>query len=259
MVGSAQVYNDLAQLYDWEHRDFRTDLQMYLGFARATTGPILDAACGTGRVLLPLAEAGHSVTGVDLSPAMLEIARSRLGKGPLARRIRLVCADLRSMELREQYAMALVALSSFHHLLSVDDQLQALGHLAQHLERGAPLILDLVNPTPEWLLAGDGTLVHQVTGGFPLPEGPDLLSKFVARACHFESQMEQSLLVYDQTNPEGAVTRRTFQMMTRFLFRYEAELLLSKAGFRSRDLYGDYDLGSYRASSPRMIFVAERL
>lgn len=254
----APLYDRLAQFYDWEHRDFRDDLPLYLGFAKASSGPILDAACGTGRVLLALAEAGYAVTGVDVSREMLKIATSRIEPDRLAGKVRLARADLRSVELGDGYGMALVALGSFHHLLTVDDQRNALQRLAAHLVRGGMLVIDLVNPSPEWLAAGDGTLVHQLSAPFPEREGPDLLSKFVVRTTHFESQRERLLLIYDRTGPEGTVARHAFQVETRFIFRYEAELLLAEAGFHLRDLYGGYDLESYQAASPRMILVAEK-
>lgn len=252
------MYDLLAQFYEWEHRDFRDDLPLYLGLARASSGPVLDAACGTGRVSLALAEAGHSVTGVDVSAPMLAIARSKLSRKPLAERVRLVHADIRTMDLGERYGMALVALGSFHHLLSGPDQRRALGRLASHLVPGGLLAIDLVNPSPEWLAAGDGTLVHQLTAPYPTPEGPDQLTKLVARTSHFETQLEQSLLFYDRATPDGAVTRRSFRMEMRLLFRYEAELLLEMEGFRLRDLYGGYDLEPYGGSSARLILVAER-
>ncbi len=256
--GPSSIYDRLAQFYDWEHRDFRDDFPLYLGYAKASSGPILDTGCGTGRVLLALAEAGHSVTGVDISPTMLKIAASKAERGPLAGRVRLARADLRALDLGESYGMALVALSSFHHLLTTDDQRDALRQLAAHLTRRGLLVIDLINPSPEWLAAGDATLVHQLSAPFPERDGPDTLSKFVARTTHFETQRERLLLIYDRTSPEGAVARHTFQMETRFLFRYEAELLLAETGFRLRDLYGGYDLESYQASSSRMILVAEK-
>ena len=73
----------------------------------------MDGACGTGRVLFALAGAGHQVTGVDVSPAMLKIAGSKVGVGHPPTRVRLAQADLRHMDLGERYGMALVALGSF--------------------------------------------------------------------------------------------------------------------------------------------------
>ena len=123
---------------------------------------------------------------------------------------------------------------------------------------GALLILDLVNPSPEWVSAGDGVLVHQMSGPFPDAGSADWLMKVVARTTSFESQAEESSLVYDRTSPGGAVLRSNFRLQSRLIFRFEAELLLESSGFGLRGVYGSYDLGEYQSSSSRMILVAER-
>lgn len=252
------MYDQIARYYDWEHGLFTADIQLYLGFAAASRAGILDAACGTGRILVPLAEAGYRVTGVDSSPAMLAAARAKVGTGAIAKRARLVCADLRRLALRQRFDLILVGLGSFHHLATMADQRSALAGFAEHMVPGGVLILDLVNPAPEWLAAGDGALVHQLTAPFPDIEGSDSLSKFVARTVEFETQVDRQLVLYDRTSHGGAVARTAVQMEARFLFRYETELLLAEAGLRVRNIHGGYDLESYEASSPRMIIVAEK-
>ncbi|HEX2924418.1 MAG TPA: class I SAM-dependent methyltransferase [Chloroflexota bacterium] len=251
-------YDRLVPYYVWEHRHFQDDIPLYLGFARSSSGPILDAGCGTGRVLLALAREGHTVAGVDSSAGMLDVARERVAAEGLGGQVTLTQADLRTMRLDVSFGMALVALSSFQHLVGMADQRRALERLSAHLQTGGLLVMDVINPSPEWLSAGDGTLVHQYTAPFPDDDGPDTMSKFVARTTLFEQQREQWLLIYDRTTPDGTLYRQSFDMETQFLFRYEAELLLANAGLRLRDLYGDYDLEPYQADSPRMILVAEK-
>ena len=61
----------LARLYDLDLLDDPGDLDLYLALAGRAGGPILELATGSGRLAVPLAEAGYDVTGVDLDPAML--------------------------------------------------------------------------------------------------------------------------------------------------------------------------------------------
>src|SRR4030095_13249564 len=68
----------LAQLYDLEHDEFTADADLYISLAQRTGGPILEVACGTGRILAPLARRGLSVVGFDSSPDMLARASRRL-------------------------------------------------------------------------------------------------------------------------------------------------------------------------------------
>lgn len=252
------MYEKLAEYYDWEHRSFQDDLQMYAAFATAASGDILDAACGTGRVLAPLASTGHRVTGVDSSAAMLDLAREKVRSAKVARRVSLVQADLRTFDLGREFAMAFIALGSFHHMLTTGDQRSALAAIAGHLRPKGLFVLDLINPSPGWLTAADGVLVHQLTAPFPHPNGPDQLTKTIARTGSFEVQQDHHFLIYDRVSPEGAVTRRTFEMELRYLFRYETELLLDEAGLGVRGIYGGYNMEQYDTYSTRMIFVAEK-
>ena len=71
-------YDLIAPFYDIEHDRFSEDLDMYRNFAELSGGKILELACGSGRVLLPLVEEGYELTGVDNSEKMLEIAQQRL-------------------------------------------------------------------------------------------------------------------------------------------------------------------------------------
>jgi SAM-dependent methyltransferase len=74
----------LARLYDLDLAEDPGDIDLYLALAGRTGGPIVELACGSGRVAIPIAAAGHEVTGVDLDPAMLVRARCGVRRGPKA-------------------------------------------------------------------------------------------------------------------------------------------------------------------------------
>src|SRR5215210_8633506 len=78
LVRADQPWGDatLARLYD--AFPFEADLPLYLDLAAAEGGRVLEVACGSGRVLVPLARAGHDVVGLDASPHMLALARGKL-------------------------------------------------------------------------------------------------------------------------------------------------------------------------------------
>jgi len=76
--GTAAVveYVDFAEYYDFDHA-ITLDVEFYLDFARQCGSPILELACGTGRLVVPLAEAGFEVYGIDLSENMLAVRHRR--------------------------------------------------------------------------------------------------------------------------------------------------------------------------------------
>ncbi len=72
-------YVDFAEYYDFDHA-ITQDVGFYLDFAHRCRSPILELACGTGRLVIPLAEAGFEVYGVDVSENMLAICRRKVAE-----------------------------------------------------------------------------------------------------------------------------------------------------------------------------------
>src|SRR5690348_16290012 len=92
-------YDIIAPFYDIEHARFNEDLDMYRNFAELSGGALLELACGSGRVLLPLARAGYAITGVDSSAKMLDIARQQALAEDLTAHITLVEQDITHLQL----------------------------------------------------------------------------------------------------------------------------------------------------------------
>ena len=77
---SEKYYRDTARFYDSFAE--KPDENLYLDLAERFGSPILELACGTGRITLTLAQAGYEITGIELSPEMLEIAQGKLRQLP---------------------------------------------------------------------------------------------------------------------------------------------------------------------------------
>src|SRR4051794_40354570 len=248
-------FDALARYYDWEHDDYDIDVPLYLDFARRTGGPILELACGSGRLLAPLLELGERVVGIDSSGPMLQRARQMLDKAGLARRASLHEADVRRFALEERFQLAIFGLDSFGLLPSMSDQLAALRCIRQHLAPGGLLVLDVSNgngrgaePTDELVLQYDGTD----------PDSGRPLSKWTARSTDHGEQVDHYTYFYDTIEEDGLVRRSTVRLDLRYFGRFELELLLQQADLVPETFYGSYDLAPYAASSERLIAVAAR-
>jgi ubiquinone/menaquinone biosynthesis C-methylase UbiE len=245
------TYDPFARYYDADFRGYTEDVPFYREMSRRMGGPILELMCGTGRVLIPLAEAGHPITGVDISPAMLAIARQHLDDAGLS--ANLIEGDVRSVSLPEQaYGMAFVAVNSFMHLETVRDQIATLETARRALTRRGTLVIDLFNPDPIEISREDNRLVldrfYEIDGR--------QVQKFVAIDSDAATQTSHVTYLYDETDETGHVYRRTMRFVMRWFYRYEIEHLLARAGFTLRAVYGTYDLDEYITGSPRMIVVA---
>jgi SAM-dependent methyltransferase len=254
-LARSNPFDVLARYYDWEHADYDADVPLYQDFARRTGGPILELACGSGRLMAPLLELGEEVVGLDSSGPMLERARQMLGRAGLLARATLHQADVRTFELDERFQLAMYGLDSFGLLLGIDDQIAALRRIRHHLAPGGLLLLDLSNgngrgaePTDELVLQYEGT---DPRSGLPL-------SKWTARSTDHGEQVDHYTYFYDEVGEDRVVRRSTVRLDLRYFGRYELELLLRQADFVPEAFYGSYDLAPFVAGSERLIAVAAR-
>ncbi|HEY7024844.1 MAG TPA: class I SAM-dependent methyltransferase, partial [Candidatus Limnocylindrales bacterium] len=153
----------LARYYDLDLETDPGDLDMYLAFADAGAGTVLELMAGSGRISVPLAEAGYKVTAVDNEPAMLSRAAARWQRTSSRARkggaLDLVEADVTTLELGKRFDLIIVA---FNSLLLLDDratQAQTLEGVARHLKPSGRAVIDVWLPQPDDLALYDGRLV----------------------------------------------------------------------------------------------------
>lgn len=249
-------FDTYARFYDLDYGERDEDLLLIQQFAARCGSPLLELACGTGRALLPLARQGYHVTGVDVSPAMLAVARRQVAAEGLGERVSLVQADMRDLDLGTHFNMAFVVANSFMHMLSIDDQLAALARIHAHLSPGGLLVLDLFNPDLNRLLDSEGRVVLEKV--MTVPETGQRVMKFFSRQADLGQQILRMTFVVDEVDGDGGVRRTIFPISMRYFFRYELELLLRHAGFEVEAIYGSYDLDEFSSDSDQLIAVARR-
>jgi SAM-dependent methyltransferase len=237
----------------------RADVGFYADEAAACGGSVLEAGCGTGRVLLPIARRGVSITGIDQSPLMLDRCRQRLSDEPedVRRRVKLHQADMCDFDLGETFALAIVPFRPMQHLLTIGDQLSTLRAIHRHLDPSGRLIFDLFNPNIKRLAAGPSEESQDMTE-ITLPDGSSFHRTDRVKALHIVEQISEAELTYYVTMPGGETERRVHAFEMRWYWRFEVEHLLERAGFALEAVYGNFDRSALTDDSPEMIFVAEQ-
>ena len=247
-------YDVIAPFYDVEHAHFQEDVDFYVNFAEASGGQLLELACGSGRLLVPLAQAGFEITGVDSSARMLERARASLEEAGVAKQCALSQQDICILSLGQKFRLALIALGSFAHITTRGRQRQALAAARAHLATGGLFLLDISNEDIRYMESMSGQVLHQGTWQ---QEDGTMLTHFVSPSSS-RSERVLELTHFYERHAQGEAVQRTVTQTRLYLFeRSEVELLLEGAGFLVNDIYGNYDLSPYEHDSPRMIFVAE--
>jgi SAM-dependent methyltransferase len=251
------TYDVFARFYDLDTAGYVADLPFWVNLARRASGPVLEPACGTGRVLLPLARAGFEVVGVDVSAAMLDVARDKLAAAGLRERVELIQADLLELDLGRRFALALIALNSFGHFAEPGAPERALAAVRAHLAPAGLLALDLPNPVPGAFGETSSVVLHEYTRDGPRPGWKTL--KLRSQELDPVAQRVDVSCVYDEVSPDGEVRRTLASFSLRYFYLHEICLLCDQAGLVVEDVFGSYDLDPLTPESERMIVIAKNV
>jgi SAM-dependent methyltransferase len=261
-TGGYQSNPFVAQIYDQviPYRD-RPDVGFFVDAAIESGSPVLEIGCGTGRVLLPTARAGISITGLDLSEHMLDVCRTALKaeSQEVQGRVDLVQGDMRGFDLGKKFTLVTTPFRPFQHLLTPHDQINCLECIQRHLEPGGRFILDIFNPSLTSITADN---LGQEVGAEPefiTPEGIRVRRFNKTNQRDHLKQILDVELIYYLTHPDGRQERIVHAFQMRYLFRYEAEHLLARCGFEVLDVFADYEKNPLGSTYPgELIFIARK-
>ena len=150
-----------AGFYDTFTRDEDWDVDRYVQEAQALGGPVLELACGSGRIAIALARAGIEVHGLDLAPDMLEVLAKRLAGEPpeVAERIRAEVADMTRLALDGRYGLIVLGATSLCLLHTAEERERVFAAVAEHLTEHGRFLFDMTITGPEQLRAQDDELL----------------------------------------------------------------------------------------------------
>lgn len=255
----------LARLYDVDLLDDPGDIDLYIALAARTGGPILELAAGSGRIAVPLVEAGYEVTAVDIEPAMLARLRDRLaatatatGESDAAGRLHPVEADLIGLKLDgdPQFGLAILGLNSILLLDSREKQRAAIETMARHLAPGGVAVVDVWLPAADELARYDGRLSLEYVRIDPETH---LVVTKTASAEHEPTRGRVDLTaIYDEGEQGGPIRRWVRRDRLRLLSPDELSDMAEDAGLIVEVLAGTYDLQPLVNHDERVILIARR-
>ena len=257
----------IPRLYDW-YDECPYDLDMWRTLCGERQSPILDLACGTGRVAIELAREGREVVGLDLSPHMIARANEKLAaEDDLVReRVRFHVADMSAFSLDRRFPMILVPCFSFHELTTLEAQRSCLNAIHRHLADDGTLILTL----GFWEPGRDRVPPEEPAEfGTPMEEGLNPHTGLHTRMwslgwCDPSIQTKYHRFYFEERDNDGSLVRRfahpepPLWHARRFLGRYEAEWLLRDTGFIRERIYGHWDMSDLSSQSRCMVVVARK-
>ncbi len=213
-------------------------LDFYVGLAREANGPVLEVACGTGRILLSCLQAGIEIEGLDLFEPLLNRLRIKAAAEGLSPR--LYQSDMSSFSLPSRFALIIIPCNSFVHNLTQESQISCLQCCREHLLPGGVLVFDTAFPSMEIFGSPQNTRVLE--GELPHPETGFPVRVYDTRTFDRVAQTQHSINEIELLGADGNVqiTHRS-EVRGRYIYKHEMELLLRIAGFPRWEVYGGFD------------------
>lgn len=227
----------------------RDDIPFWITLAHEYGPRVLELACGSGRITIPIALSGLAIDGLDFSQSMLQLARERATANGAT--ISFHHGDIRQLAFDASYDFIFLPTGTFMHLLTRSDVEAFLSGVRRALTPSGVLVLDVHNPTTTWLKV------------LPLPSTPkersfqhrrthEHISVITTDEYHADRQIIRQRHHYSFA--DGAVREST--VVLKVYFPLELQWLLHYNGFRIEQMYGSYGRERFSAQSARQIILA---
>jgi len=230
----ASPYDPIARVYDPWSASVIEDVEFYVEEAVASGGPVVELACGTGRIAVPVARAGIRVIGVDASAGMLEVAREHAAAEGVS--VDLRQGDMREPPVEERVPLVLIPFRSLLHMTTELDRLRALAAANELLLPGGRLVFDVFAPSAEDIEDTHGRWLEREPGIFERADWDEV----------------ERTLTLSVRRGEDAST-----MLLAWVSPLEWHRLLDRAGFEVEAQWGWFDRRPY-AGGEDVVFAGTR-
>ena len=199
---------------------------------------------------------------MDRSPDMLSIAEKHLAglSAETRGRIELVHGDMRSYSLGKQFNLVTVPNRSFLHLLTTDDQRQALSRIRCHLAQGGRLVFNVFDPKLEWIVEDHKFPESPLRkhGEFVRTDTGNRVIVWATRDYNPAQQIIKEDFIFEEVDDTGVAIARSYSSLTlRYVYRFEMQYLLELCGFKVEALYGNFQRGTF-SHGGEQIWVCQR-
>ena len=262
MPAVTESYAVLAKYYDGAYAAMKdlVDVPFYVDLAKRVGGPVLEIACGTGRVLLPIARAGVPIMGLDNSLPMAQVLKQNIEREPdeVRQRIQFSQGDMRDFRLEKKYPLVIIPFRPMQHMQTVEDQLRALTTAASHLRPDGLLTFDVFYPKFEVLLAKIGEEILEIE--WTDPTAPNrVVRRYYRKDAVDKIRQVFSLTFLLKTYEQDRLILAESESLTMSYYTYpHLRALFLLAGLETVEEYGSFAKAPLDNSSAEMIFLLKK-
>ena len=222
-----------ALLYDSYLKGKAGDVEFFVQEAlKSGGGPVLEIGCGTGRILLPIKEAGVDIMGLDNSRDMLGMLRAKK-RGDT---VELIEGDMRNFSIDKKFSLIIIPYNAFLYNISLDDQVQTLRNIKKHLLPKGRLIFSIFNPPMDTV--NDGILHFQGEIIHPLTHNKVIV--WYIGNYNVDKQLLNAYFIFKELENGRVIKELYCPFNLSYIYKYEMFHLLSLCNYKVLNYYGDF-------------------
>lgn len=254
-------YTKRYEQFGWDYEQANPitekEIAWYLNFAKKTGGPVLELACGTGRLLTAIAQAGFDVEGIDLSSGMLKIASKHISQLPseAASHIRLHNINMVDFELDSKFSLIVIADNSFSELKTGEQQISCLRCVQRHLQPGGKLLVTVRRFEPSSF--SNGRRMLDWSEPFYHPVTHETVQRRGEMTLVENEKKVKGTFFYKTTHRDGSETVEEYPFESPVMYKEDYIALFSEAGFYA-NVYAGYEEQPDDGKNPILCFACDK-
>ena len=253
MSSSIPLYRD-GRHYDALNSFLVADIPFYLEEARRSGGPVLELACGTGRLTIPIAQSGVQMVGLDIAPSMLAHARTKAAAAGV--KIEFVEGDCREFDLGRRFALIFMAFNSMQHLHDYESLAALFPNVRKHLAEGGRFVFDVFNPKIAILARAAGE--RRLEREYQDPDGKGTMTFENSMVYDDAAQVSHIQCYFVRRGSSGEeLDVRVEQLHLRNFFPQELDLLVRSLGFEIVEKFGNFERKPFASGEPKQVVVCK--
>ncbi len=258
IMKTVNTYRTTAMYYDSDNKDLlKDDIGFYIDYANKLNGKVLELGCGTGRITIPLARAGHKIWGLDVSEPMLNVFREKAKNENKTtnEKLRILNGDMRNFLLDEKFKLIFIPFRTFQSLITEEEQKNCLKCTHEHLADDGLFIVNVFK-----LLEGhldESWVQPEKTDYETIEDGIKIKRTNIRERVDLKNQVIYPKLIYYVTDKEGEREKYIEPLAMKYYYVSQLRELMLNNGFTVINEFGYYDKCSLEEGG-EIIFVCKK-
>jgi SAM-dependent methyltransferase len=249
-----------AEYYDEDYTigiPDRGDIPFYKKYAIQMGSPVLELGCGTGRILIPIAQEGIESHGLDMNREMLGVCETK-ARALNLQNVHLKCSSMDRFEYEEKFSLIYIPFRSFQHLLTLEEQLRCLELIRNHLKEDGLFIMDVFAPNISKIAGYEKKHDWEKEFSRKNAQTESTITRYYQASPDLAAQTIDVSMKWEERDDQGVVVaRKKGEFRLRYIFRYELEHLLVRSGFEPA-IYGHFDERQYDYVSGEIVAICKK-